>query len=85
MLRKEYPDFDPILRLVEIAQTSLDESVVIDCCKAIAPYMHAKLKNVEIKTNVESNVVQKLLEGRERARLRSIQAEKEREDKQQQT
>ena len=46
-----YPEYDPILAMVEMANDdSLEPSMRLDCHKAIAGYIHPKIRAIEILT-----------------------------------
>ena len=43
-----YPDYDPILAMVEMANdNTLEPSMRLDCHKTIANYIHPKMRSIE--------------------------------------
>ena len=43
-----YPDYDPILAMVEMANDeSLEPSMRLDCHKTVANYIHPKMRSIE--------------------------------------
>ena len=43
-----YPDYDPILAMVEMANdVALEPSMRLDCHKTIANYIHPKMRSIE--------------------------------------
>jgi len=57
-LASNYPDYDPLIALAEIAlDQSNDLSVRIDCHKTIAAYVHPKMRTSAPDEKVDSNIV----------------------------
>jgi len=53
-----YPDYDPLIALAEIAlDQSNDLSVRIDCHKTIAAYVHTKMRTSAPVEQMESDIV----------------------------
>ena len=47
-LSSSYPEYDPILAMVEMANDeSLEPSMRLDCHKTIANYIHPKMRSIE--------------------------------------
>ena len=48
LLSSLYPDYDPILAMVEMANDeALEPSMRLDCHKTIANYIHPKMRSIE--------------------------------------
>ena len=57
-LASNYPDYDPLIALAEIAlDQSSDLSVRIDCHKTIAAYVHPKMRTSAPVEQMESDIV----------------------------
>jgi len=53
MVKSGFDEFDPVLFLGEVAADPLqDIELRYRCAKEVAPYLHAKLKNLDIKAEV---------------------------------
>ena len=49
-----YPDYDPILAMVEMANdNTLEPSMRLDCHKTIANYIHPKMRSLEVTNHQE--------------------------------
>lgn len=62
LIESKYPDFDPIISLIEISQdieTPLD--IKVNCLKEIAKYIHPQRKAVEIATNPDDEISTKVI------------------------
>lgn len=53
-----YPDYDPILAMVEMANDeALEPSMKLDCHKTIANYIHPKMRSIEVLQSQESHPI----------------------------
>lgn len=58
LINNKYPNFNPILSLIEISQDqNIDLNIRTSCLKEIASYMFPKRKAIEIDANVNQEVV----------------------------
>lgn len=53
IIASKYPDYDPVLAMIEIAQYTEQEGIAVQCHKEVAQYLYPKLKSVEVQ--VEDN------------------------------
>ena len=53
-LSSSYPEYDPILAMVEMANDeSLEPSMRLDCHKTVANYIHPKMRSIEVLQSQE--------------------------------
>ena len=61
-LASNYPDYDPLIALAEIAlDQSSDLSVRIDCHKTIAAYVHPKMRTSAPVEEMDPNIVMNIV------------------------
>lgn len=58
-IREKYPDFDPVMALVDIAARqkatkSIDWELIFKARKEVAQYIHPKLRSIELTGDKES-------------------------------
>jgi len=53
IIASKYPDYDPVLAMVEIAQCTDSEAIAVQCHKEVSQYLYPKLKSIEVQ--VEDN------------------------------
>ena len=55
LINSKYPDYDPIMQMVEVANDKEQElSVRLKCAMEVAPYLHAKRKAVDLQTSINT-------------------------------
>lgn len=62
LIEKKFPNFDPIISLIEISQdneTPLE--LKVNCLKEIAKYIHPQRKAVEIAANSDNEISTKVI------------------------
>ena len=57
LINAKYPNYDPIMQMVEVANDQTQElSVRLKCAMEVAPYIHAKRKAIEVEGEVDSTI-----------------------------
>jgi hypothetical protein len=57
LIQEKYPNFEPVLELVDIYHdTEQDYNVRISCLKEAIPYLEPKLKQVEVQSEVNHSI-----------------------------
>jgi hypothetical protein len=49
MIRQRHPNYHPLLSIADLAHSSDDEKVRLDCHKTIAKYVEPELKSIEVR------------------------------------
>lgn len=69
MIQKKYPNYHPVVAMADLAHTSIDHEIQLQCHKAIAKFVEPELRSVEIKGEGLGNTVNIITmnaEGKER-------------------